>query len=115
MELTLVIQKCETRECETFVLDPSSFIDWYPMFINKDQSDIVLKYLLEDVDWKIVPRTNMEGTVYNLARVQNWMADSEVSPQLYQKGDPLPWNELIYDIQVGTIILSTNVRLCTDE
>ena len=94
MESLLVAQNPET-----ITLDATSFIDWYPNFIDKDQSDIMLKYLLDDIPWTIVPRTAKDGNTYNLPRLQNWMADSGVNAQLYQKGEALPWSELILDIK----------------
>lgn len=89
----------EPNANETIALDSTSFIDWYPVFMDTDQSDKTLKYLLEDINWKVVPRTSPEGVTYNLPRLQNWMANSDVKAQLYQKGDPLPWSELILEIK----------------
>ena len=84
---------------ETIALDPTSFIDWYPHFLDDNESQQLLKYLLGDVNWKTVPRASNEGVTYDLPRLQNWMADCGVNAQLYQKGDPLAWTDLILEIK----------------
>jgi alkylated DNA repair dioxygenase AlkB len=83
---------------ETTTLDPTSFIDFQPDFLDKERSDKILEYLL-NLDWKVVPRTNNEGVTYNLPRLQQWMANQGVNARLYQKGDPLPWHELIIGVK----------------
>ncbi len=84
---------------ETNHLDSTSFIDWYPNFLDNNQSNKLLEYLLNEVNWKIVPRTSNEGVCYNLPRLQNWMANPGINAQLYQKGEPLPWSDQILEIK----------------
>ena len=83
---------------ETVELDPTSFVDWYPNMIEPEKADRMLEYLLNGIEWKTVERTTDKGT-YTLPRKQHWMADSDVETSLFQKGERLPWNDLILELK----------------
>lgn len=83
---------------QTTQLDSTSFVDFYPTYLDQTEIDATIDLLSNKVAWKTVIREyNNKQTP--LPRLQHWMADTGVQARLFQKGDPLPWSEPILSLK----------------
>lgn len=79
-------------------LDNTSYVDFYPDFIDQKQADKIFDHLQKDTDWR-VSYMQVKDNKYELPRLQCWMANAGVNAQLYQKEPALPWSPLIADVK----------------
>jgi alkylated DNA repair dioxygenase AlkB len=79
-------------------IDSTSTLLYDYNFLTKEEADKLLDHMLNDVEWRQSQRS-LYGKSINIPRLQNWMAESDIIADLYQKGAPMPWSPLVNTIR----------------